>query len=36
MPPLNQQWDDNSVFDYYNISQEDREYINNLIPNFYV
>ena len=36
MPPLNQQWDDDSVFDYYNISQEDREYINNFIPNFYV
>ena len=36
VPPLDQQWDDDSVFDYYNVSQEDREYINNFIPDFYV
>tara|TARA_Y100001972_G_C7650539_1_gene327097 strand:+ start:852 stop:1880 length:1029 start_codon:yes stop_codon:yes gene_type:complete len=35
VPPLNREWDDNAVFDYYHISQEDREYINSFIPDFY-
>ena len=35
VPPLEQPWDDDSVFDYYNISQEDRDYIDNFIPDFY-
>ena len=35
VPPLDRQWDDNSVFDYYNVTQEDRDYINNFIPDYY-
>ena len=35
VPPLNQQWDDESVFNYYNITQEDREYISRFVPDFY-
>jgi len=35
VPPLNREWDDQSVFDHFNISKEDREYISTFIPNFY-
>ena len=34
--PLDRQWDDESVYNYFNISQEERNYINSFIPDFYV
>ena len=35
VPPLDRKWDDQSVYDYFNVSEEDREYIDSFIPNFY-
>ena len=35
VPPLNREWDDESVFDHFDISKQDREYISTFIPNFY-
>ena len=35
VPPLDREWDDKSVYDFYNISETDREYISNFIPDFY-
>jgi len=35
LPPLNQQWDDESVMDYFNISQEEWNSIDNFIPDYY-
>lgn len=36
VPPLDRKWDDESVYNYFNISQEERNYINSFIPDFYV
>lgn len=36
VPPLDREWDDESVYNYFNISQEERNYINSFIPDFYV
>jgi len=35
VPPLDREWDEESVYDYFNISKEDRKYIDNFIPTFY-
>jgi hypothetical protein len=35
LPPLDRSWDDNSLCEYYNITQEEFEYINKFIPDFY-
>ena len=35
LPPLDQQWDDESVKDYFNISQEEWNSIDKFIPTYY-
>ena len=35
VPPLNREWDDQSVYDYFGITDDERKYIDSFIPNFY-
>jgi hypothetical protein len=35
IPPLDRKWDDESVYEYFDINEQEQEYINNFIPNFY-
>lgn len=35
LPPLDRSWTNDSVYDYFSVSQEDREYISAFIPTFY-
>jgi len=35
VPPLDREWDDQSVYDYFGITEDERKYIDSFIPNFY-
>ena len=35
LPPLDRQWDDDSVNQYYNVTQEEWQSIDNFIPTYY-
>jgi len=36
LPPLDRQWTEQSIMDYYSISQKHITYINSFIPDYYV
>ena len=36
LPPLDRQWSDDSIMEYYHISPEQVSYINSFIPDYYV
>lgn len=36
LPPLDRQWTEQSIMEYYSISQEHVTYINSFIPDYYV
>jgi hypothetical protein len=35
IPSLDRKWDDESVYEYFGLSEQEKEYINNFIPDFY-
>lgn len=35
VPPLDREWNDQTVYDFFDIDEGEREYINNFIPDFY-
>ena len=35
LPPLDRQWTDESIMEFYSLSTEDREYIDSFIPDYY-
>ena len=35
VPPLDREWDDQGVYDYFGITEDERKYIDSFIPNFY-
>lgn len=35
VPPLDREWNDESVYEYFGLSNQEKEYINNFIPDFY-
>lgn len=35
IPPLDRKWDDESAYEYFDINEQEQEYIDNFIPNFY-
>lgn len=35
LPPLDRQWTEESIMDYYNFSDSERQFINSFIPNYY-
>jgi hypothetical protein len=35
LPPLDRQWTEESIMDYYQLTHEERTLINNFIPDFY-
>jgi len=35
LPPLNKEWDDSSVYDYFGLTQEQIDHIDNFVPDFY-
>ena len=36
LPPLDREWTENSIMEYYSMTPEHIEYINNFIPDYYV
>ena len=35
LPPLDREWDDKKIFDYFKVSKKDREIIDRMIPDYY-
>ena len=35
LPPLDREWDDEKIFDYFKVSKKDREIIDRMIPDYY-
>lgn len=35
IPPLDREWNDENVYEYFGLSDQEKEYINNFIPDFY-
>jgi hypothetical protein len=35
VPPLDKEWNDESVYEYFGLNEQERKYIDNFIPDFY-